>query len=137
MPSLISTAPATKPSGVKGIFALFRSNKTAADTPSAEESVDFLRKNSASTLVNEEVSTTDSVPPPTKAVDPCTAFVQTVESDIVSMQRAKSLRTYRWKVPASVDARKAHKACKRIGAPGTTFDVETVGTLQYITARWA
>ncbi|KAJ3153748.1 hypothetical protein HDU86_005081 [Geranomyces michiganensis] len=121
-----------------GIFALFgKSNAKVTDTKTAAataaDSVDFLRRNSASTLIAEP---TDVETKPSKPTDPYKLFVHTVETDLLSMQKQQSMRQMRWKVPSDVSASQALKGAKRTAAPNTTFDVEKVGSLSYVVARW-
>ncbi|KAJ3156327.1 hypothetical protein HDU89_004109 [Geranomyces variabilis] len=121
-----------------GIFALFgKSNSKVTDTKAtsstAADSVDFLRRNSATTLVDEPTTVKTATKIPT---DPYKLFIYTVENDLMSMQKQKSMRQMRWKVPAGVDASQALKGSKRTGAEATTFDLEKVGSLSYVVARW-
>ncbi|TPX55344.1 hypothetical protein PhCBS80983_g05396 [Powellomyces hirtus] len=143
MPSLLSTSSSKSTTGMKGIFALFGKSsstqppkgKKSDPAATAEDSVDFLRRHSASTLVEEP--TVEETTKAKKSTDPYTIFIETVENDIASMQKVKTFRVMRWKVPAGVDVKKAMKGCKRNSPSNASFDIETVGTLTYISARWA
>ncbi|KAJ3176042.1 hypothetical protein HDU87_005559 [Geranomyces variabilis] len=125
------------PSGIlalfgKSSFKVADTKATTTTTATATDSVEFLRRNSAATLV-EEPTLVETTKTPT---DPYKLFIYTVENDLISMQKQKSMRQMRWKVPAGVDANQALRGCKRTGAEATTFDLEKIGSLSYVVARW-
>ena len=130
MPAQIETPAPT------GIFALFKSRKSLpnATAAAAAEDLAFIRRNSSVPAISPPAPTTTTTT--ATSTDPYTAFINLVETDLVSMQKTRTHHQMRWKVPAAVDAKKACKGCLRLGGNGIAFDVERVGTLSYVVARW-